>query len=85
MDESSSGVSKESFPQEFGEFDFVSEEGAGDIDTLASNNGNSLTWMKERVPLRRVLATTEANLPIRCPFPSTTINFLNICGIYLLF
>lgn len=46
MDESSSGVGEKSLPQEFGEFDFVSEEGSGDIDAFTSNDGNSLSAKK---------------------------------------
>ena len=43
MNESSSGVSEESFPEELGELDFVAEEGSGDIDSFASDNNNSLS------------------------------------------
>jgi len=43
MDESSAGVSEQSLSQIFGEFDFVSEKWAGDIDAFTSDDDNSLT------------------------------------------
>ena len=57
MDESPPGVGEQSLPQEFGEFDFVSEEGAGDIDRFASHDDHFLTYITEYVPLRTAFAT----------------------------
>jgi hypothetical protein len=43
VNESSAGVCEESLSEELGKFDFVSEEGSCDIDTLCSNYSYSLT------------------------------------------
>ena len=43
VDESPAGVSEESLPEEFGELDLVSEERAGNIDSLAPDNDDSLS------------------------------------------
>lgn len=43
VDKGSAWVGKESFSEEFREFDFISEERAGDVDSLAPDNCNSLS------------------------------------------
>jgi hypothetical protein len=42
MDKCSARVSEESFSEELREFDFVSEEGSGDVDAFASDDCYSL-------------------------------------------
>lgn len=43
MDESSAWVSKQSLSEKLGEFDFIPEEWASDIDSLAPDNSYSLS------------------------------------------
>ena len=43
VDKGSAGVGEQSFPEEFSEFDFVSEEGASDIDAFAPDDDHSLS------------------------------------------
>ena len=56
MYESSAWVGEEPLSEELCEFDFVSEEGAGDIEAFSAYDCYSLTCFSEKVPLRRALA-----------------------------
>ena len=57
VDKGAAGVSKQTLAHEFAELNLVAEERAGDIDSLSSNDDDALTWVKGKVPARRVLAT----------------------------
>ena len=56
MDKSSARVSKESLSEELMEFGFVSEEGAGDVDSFTSHDDDPLAYMAIEIPARRLLA-----------------------------
>lgn len=56
MDESSAGVGEKPLSEELCEFDFVSEEGASDIEGFSSDYCYSLTCFSQQVPLRRAFA-----------------------------
>jgi hypothetical protein len=56
VDEGSAGVGEESLAEELAELDLVAEEGAGDVDALASDDCNSLACIGSDVPESAALA-----------------------------
>jgi hypothetical protein len=78
MLEPSAGVGSARFVQEFVEFHFVSEKRPRSLVKLIYLLISSHLTTTIRCPLNNSLATIEASLPKRCPFPSIITNFSNI-------
>ena len=72
------GVRGARFVQELVEFNFVSEKRPRSSVNLFYLLISSHLTTTMRCPLNNSLATIEASLPNRCPFPSIITNFSNI-------